>query len=83
MFPSHDQTGVLNISTNSSYTNLQVVQTLEKIAEKPANYDLIDSMRTYDYDNWKINNDKLKNLKWTKHNYFYEGLKKTYHRYKL
>jgi len=71
---------ILNISTNSSYTNLQVVQTLEKISEKNANYDLIESMRTYDHDNWKINNDKLKNLRWTKYNYLYEGLKKTYNR---
>jgi len=72
-----DKVGIFNIGTGKQYSNIQVVEMLEKIIGKKANYKEIKSLRNFDLQNWVADNSRLKSMEW-KPRSLMQGLKKTY-----
>lgn len=71
----------INISYGKQWTNLEIIQMLEKISGKTLNYEKIDNMRSYDNTNWLVKNKELRRISWKPKYDIYQGLKKTYEYY--
>lgn len=72
---------VVNIGTGKQYSNLEVVQALEKISKKILTIKILENMREYDSTNWICANKKLKLLGWKQKYDLRNGLQETYNYY--
>lgn len=72
---------VVNIGTGKQFSNLQVVNALEKISNQCLILDYMSEMRSYDNNYWVSQNSKLKSIGWKQNHTLEEGLKKTYEYY--
>jgi len=72
----------INIGTGVQYSNLEVVNILEKITGKTIEFDPFNNPRNYDNDNWVADNRRLRLLGWTAKHTLTQGLTKTYEYYK-
>jgi nucleoside-diphosphate-sugar epimerase len=69
---------ILNIGTGNQFSNGEIVEMLEEIAGKSANYKEIKQLRKFDSNNWVADNSLLKDLGWRQNTRIEEGLKRTY-----
>lgn len=56
--------GDYNVSNNKSWTNKQVKEMVEDICRAKAKIEVADSLRSYDTEDWQIDNGRLKKLGW-------------------
>lgn len=66
------------IGTGESHTNLEIVQAIERIHGSKIEYNLVESMRSYDNEHWVTNNSLLKLLGWKQRYALEEGLRRVY-----
>ena len=64
----------INISTGVQYSNGQIVKTIEKLMGKKLKYKEVESLRSYDTKNWKVDNEHIKSLGWQPEISLEEGL---------
>jgi len=69
---------LLNIGIGEQFSNIEVVEMLEEISGKKANYTEVKQLRGFDSNNWVADNSLLKDLGWKQKYSLYNGLKKVY-----
>jgi len=52
----------INISWGREWTNADIVECLEEISGKKLNFDIVESMRSYDKDHWLVDTTELTRL---------------------
>lgn len=73
---------VINIGTGLQYSNIEVVNVLEKVSGQTLMIDPFGDARPYDNDTWVADNSRLRLLGWQPKHTLSEGLYKTYVYYK-
>lgn len=68
----------VNIGSGVEYSNLEVVQTIEKIHGLPIRFNTVESLREFDSNCWQADNSRLKSLGWKPKYSLAKGLMKTY-----
>jgi len=69
---------LLNVGTGEQFSNIEVVEMLEEISGKKANYKEVKQLRGFDSNNWVADNSLLKDLGWKQKYSLFNGLKKVY-----
>lgn len=69
---------LLNVGTGEQFSNIEVVEMLEEISGKKANYKEVEQLRGFDSNNWVADNSLLKDLGWKQKYSLFNGLKKVY-----
>ena len=69
---------VVNIGTGSQYSNLEVVEKIEKIHGSKIEYDTTEKLRSYDSQSWVSDNTLLIGLGWEQKYSLDQGLKRVY-----
>lgn len=67
----------IDIGTSYDTSNLNIVKMIETIMNKPAKYEIINQMRTYDNDLWMANPEPLETMGWSPKVSLSDGLRKT------
>jgi nucleoside-diphosphate-sugar epimerase len=67
----------INVGMGEQFTNAEIVEKIEWIMDKKANFNLVDTMRDYDTTCWVSDNTKLKELGWKPKYDIMRGLKRT------
>lgn len=67
----------VNISSGKQHSNLEVINTLEKLTGKKLKYEKVDSIRRYDTESWNVDNSFLvEGIGWMPKYTLERGLKK-------
>ena len=74
-------TGNVAIGTGTQYTNKEVVEIIEQIHQSKVWYNKVESLRSYDTENWEVNVDRIYHLGWKPEFSLYKGLLKVYEKY--
>ena len=68
---------VFEIGTGISYSNKEILETIESLMGKQANIEYVDSMRSFDTDRWIANTWDIRALGWEPKYTLKEGLRRT------
>lgn len=77
----HLPSSAIDIGNGVSFSNKEIVQTIEKIHGKKIPYAIVESLRSYDTDKWVCDLKNIKSTGWRAKTTLIEGLKKTYDYY--
>jgi nucleoside-diphosphate-sugar epimerase len=75
---NHSARGIFQLGTGIKTTNQQVLDYVESISRKKVKINRVDSLRSYDNDNWVSNNYKARSYGWLPKKTLRETIKEMY-----
>jgi nucleoside-diphosphate-sugar epimerase len=70
--------GIFELGTGKMYTNLEVMDLVEKVTKKEINVNFVESMRSYDSDSWVSTNFKARGFGWLPRKSLEDSIKEMY-----